>query len=221
LALVGTVLPVEDVGMSSSRLVFAIVAACCLLWPGTLPAQEAPFSLDQPSSADLTISMKNGMTIQAKTYLDGENIRSEMTMSGMDMATIFRKDKQKIYEVMVAQKMVMEMDYNPDKFKGYSAASLALGTAGKFDLVGPDTLDGVACTKYKVTADKTKDVFYFWLDVPRKTPIQMAAGDGSFTVKWKNYKVGPQDASLFVPPAGYQVVPMPSLPGTEKDPVPL
>jgi hypothetical protein len=114
---------------------------------------------------------------------------------------------------MNAQKMVMEMPYDPDKFQGRTAASF--GPEGTFELVGPDTIDGVSCTKYKVTSDKTKQVFYFWLDVARKVPVQMAAADGSLTVKWKNFTVGPPDASLFEVPEGYQVMAMPGMPGGE------
>ena len=68
-------------------------------------------------------------------------------------------------------------------------------------------------TKYKVTSDKTKQVFFFWLDVARKIPVQMAAADGSLVVKWKNFVAGPQDPSLFEVPAGYQVTAMPDMPG--------
>jgi hypothetical protein len=41
----------------------------------------------------------------------------------------------------------------------------------------------------------------------------MATADGSLTVKWTNFTAGPQDASLFEVPAGYQVMSMPGMPG--------
>jgi hypothetical protein len=216
-ALAGTVLPVEDRGMNSLSLVLALMAGCCLLRPEPLAAQvpaagAPPFEMDKRYSADLTIITKDGMTIQSKTYVDGDKMRGQMSMNGMDMATIVRKDKQKIYQVMDAQKMSMEMDYDPAKFmQGKTAA--AFGPTGTFQLVGPETVDGVASTKYKVTSDKTKDVFFFWLDLAHKVPVQMASENGSFTVKWKNYKSGPQDAALFEVPAGYQVMAMPAMPG--------
>jgi len=199
--------------MNSIRLVLAIVAGVCLLRPELLRADDGavPFAMEKHYSADLTITMKSGMVIQSKTYVDGDKMRSDATMNGMAMAIIVRKDMKKIYQVMEAQKMVMESDFNPDKYPGGSAASF--GPEGKFDLVGPDTVDGVACTKYTVTSDKTKQVFYFWLDVARKVPVQMAATNGSLVVKWKNFAAGPQDASLFEVPAGYQVMDMPGMPG--------
>ena len=212
-ALAGRILPVKDAGMNPSRLVFAIVAGCCLLRPASLLADDAtpPFAMEKHYSADLTITTKNGMALQSKTYVEGDKMRSDVTINGMEMAIIVRKDIKKVYQLMVSQKMAMETDFDPNRIQGNTAASF--GPEGKFVLIGPDTVDGVACTKYTVTSDKTKQVFYFWLDVDRKVPVQMAATDGSLTVKWKNFTVGPQDASLFEVPAGYQVTAMPGMPG--------
>jgi outer membrane lipoprotein-sorting protein len=199
----------QNAGMNPFRLVLVIVAGCCLLRPASLPADDVapPFEMEKHYSADLVITTKEGMAIQSKTYVDGDKMRSDVTMNGVAMAIIVRKDKRKIYQVMEDQKMVMEMPYDPDKFQGRTAASF--GPEGTFVLVGPDTVDGVACTKYKVTSDKTKQVFFFWLDVDRKVPVQMATADGSLTVKWTNFTAGPQDASLFEVPEGYQVMTMP------------
>lgn len=206
-------LSVEDARMNPVRLVFAIVASVFLLCPTILPAEDGapPFAMDKQYSADLTITTKAGMSIPTKTYVDGDKMRSDMTMSGVELEFIVRMDQKKIYQVIAAMKATMVMPYNPDKLKGTTTASF--GPEGKFDLIGPDTVDGVACTKYKVTSDKDKQVCYFWVDVAHKLPVQMAAADASLTAKWKNYKVGPQDAALFEPPTGYQVMPMPSLPG--------
>jgi len=170
--------------------------------------------MDKHYSAELAITTKAGMAIKSKTYVDGDKMRSDANLNGLVMSVIVRKDKQKIYQVMDAQKMIMEMNYDPNKFPGNSAASF--GPEGKFDLIGPDAVDGVACTKYKVTSDKQKQVFYFWFDTVGKIPVEMAAVDGSLVVKWKNFVAGPQDPSLFEPPTGYQTVSMSSpggLPG--------
>jgi len=210
--LAGGILRVEDGGMNSIRLVLAIVAGCGLLRPAPLPADvPAPtFQMEKHYSADLEVVLKQGMVIESKTYIDGDKMRSNAHMNGMDMAIIVRKDTKKIYQVMEAQKMVLESEYNPDRFPGASAASF--GPEGTFDLIGPATVDGVACMKYKVTSDKTKQVFYFWLDAALKVPVEMAATDGSLVVKWKNFTAGPQDPALFEPPSGYQVIDAPAMP---------
>jgi hypothetical protein len=195
--------------MTPLRLVLAIVAGCCFLRPAPLPADAAvpPFAMEKHYSADLAITIKNGMNIQSKTFIDDDKMRSDVTMNGMAMSIIVRKDQKKTYQIMDAQKMVMESDFNPDKFPGGTAASF--GPEGKFELIGQEAVDGVACTKYKVTSAKTKQVFFFWLETARKIPVEMAAADGSLTVKWKNFVPGPQAAALFEPPAGYQVMDMP------------
>lgn len=200
--------------MNSTRLVLAIVAGCCLLRPAPLPADDAttPFAMEKHYSADLAITTKEGMEIQSKTYIDGDKMRSDVNLHGMAMSIIVRKDTKKIYQIMDAQKMVMESDYNPDKFAGGRTAA-SFGPEGKFDLIGPDTLNGVACTKYKVTSDKTQQVFFFWLDTARKVPVEMAAPDGSLVVKWNNFAAGPQDPALFEPPAGYTVIGAGDMPG--------
>jgi len=199
--------------MNPSRLLFALVAVTCLLRPTTLPAQEAapPFAMDKQYSADLLITTGQGETITQKVYSDNGKIRTEMTMQNMQMVMIIRPDQQKIYQVMVGQKMVMEMPYDPNKFKKQMVA--ASGPQGKFEVVGSETFGGVACTKYKVTSSKDKNVFFFWIDASTKVPVKMTAEDKSVTILWKNYKVGPQDDSLFEVPADYQVMAMPVMPG--------
>lgn len=207
------VLPVDDTNMNPLRLVLVIVAGCCLLRPAPLPAQEAapPFTMDKQYSADMLFTTDKGQNFTQKVYNDDGKIRTEMSMQGMQMVTIVRPDLQKVYQVMVDQKMVMEMPFDPNKFKKQMAA--ANGPQGTFAVVGPETVEGVACTKYKVTSSKDKNVFFFWIDAGTKAPVKMAAEDNSVTIHWKNYKAGPQDASLFEVPAGYQVMQMPSMPG--------
>jgi hypothetical protein len=126
----------------------------------------------------------------------------------MNMESIALLDEKKMYMVMEQQKMVMEIPLNDTKTRQLQAATG--GGNAKFDVVGPDTVDGTPCTKYKMTAGNDPKVFFWWISTATNTPVKMAAEDGSLTVLWKNYKAGPQDPSLFQPPAGYQVMQMPA-----------
>ena len=196
--------------MNLSRLVVLIVAGLGLFQLSSAGADSpAPFTPDKQFSADQVITTKEGMTITSKIYTDNGKIRTEMNQSGMQMISIVRTDQKKMYSIMPAQKMVMTMDLDPEKLK---AMPTSTASDAKFETVGPDTVDGVACTKYKMTSPSDKKVFFWWVDSATKAPVKMAAEDGSFTLAWKNYKVGPQDAALFEPPAGYQVVAMPGAP---------
>ena len=181
-----------------------VLGFCSFLSP--LPADDivSPFAANKQFSADQTVTTAN-MTMTTKVYSDNGKMRTETNASGMQMVSIVRPDQQKIYSVMVAQKMVMEMPYDPSKAAPQMTSS---GQDGKFELVGPDTVNGIACNKYKVTSKDNKTSF-MWIDTAKKTPVKMAASDNSYSVTWSNYKVGPQDPSLFEPPTDYQVMKMP------------
>jgi hypothetical protein len=194
--------------MNLHRLVFAIViAGYGLLRPEPLAADDlgSPFAANTQYSADMVITTGQGQTITQKIYSDTGKVRTEMNASGMQMVSIVRPDLKKVFTVMESQKMVMEMPFDPAAYKGPVGASTA--PQGKFDLVGPDTVEGTTCTKYKMTGSDGK-IFFYWVAAD-KTPAKMMAEDNSVTILWKNYKVGPQEASLFVPPADYRTMAMP------------
>lgn len=199
--------------MNLTRLALFVVAGCSLLLnplraqaPAPAPAPWAP---DKQFSADQVITAKNGMTITTRMYVDNGRIRTDTNANGMNMAAIVLPAEKKMYSVLIQQKMVMEMPLNDERARA-AAAATGGSSDSKFEVVGPDTVDGVACTKYKMTSGSSPKVFYWWINTATKTPVKMADADGSFTLVWKNYKVGPQDPALFQPPAGYQVMQMPA-----------
>jgi len=200
--------------MNLPRLALLLVVGC-LLHP--LTARSAPvappFAMDKQYSAELMIMMKDGTTMRGKTYIDGDKIRSEMTTSGMDTVSIIRQDEKKMFLLVIPSKMAMEMPYDPDKINKQPGANF--GPEGKFELIGPEKSDGIDCTKYKVTSEKNGQVYFFWLDEAHKVPVRMEAEDKSVILKWRNYKVGPQDGSLFLVPTGFQVMQMPAIPGAQ------
>jgi hypothetical protein len=197
----------DNLGMK--RLILAVIASCCVVLSPNTWADDAPFTPSQQYSADQTITTQAGQTVTSKIYMDSGKVRSEMSMQGMQVISIIRPDQKKMYSVMVASKMVMVMPLNPEVMKQQAATSAA---EAKFETVGPDTVDGVACTKYKMTGKDNK-VFFWWVNASTKTPVKMTDEAGTFTLVWSNYKVGPQDASLFEPPADYKTMDMPSAQG--------
>jgi hypothetical protein len=196
--------------MNLTRLVLFIVAGCCLVPNPFARAQApaaAPFTPDKQYSAEQVISA-NGMTMTTKVFVDNGKVRSETNANGMNVVAIMRPDQKKMYSIMPVQKMVMEMPLNDTQVKKMAAAT-GSGDA-KFTLVGPDTVDGAVCMKYKMTLPDDSKGMFWWVNAATKTPVKAAAEDGTFTMTWKNYKVGPQDAALFEPPADYQVMQMPA-----------
>lgn len=207
--------------MSPSRLVFLIVAGFSLLLPQAVTAQAPvappspapsapPFTPDKEFSADQVATSKIGISMSGKIYMSDGKARAETEMQGAQVISIMRPDQKKMFMVMPAQKMVMVMNLDDKMMTQINAAS---GDDGKFETIGPETVDGVPAIKYKMTAKDGK-VFYWWVAVATKTPVKMTADDGSFTLNWKNYKAGPQDPALFEAPKDYQVMEMPAgMPG--------
>jgi hypothetical protein len=197
--------------MKSLRLLLLIVAGCCFLRSEPASAQSAApaYAFPKQFSADEVVTTKDGRVITSKAYMDNGKIRSEVSTSGMQMISIIRPDEQKMYAVMVAQKMVMAMPLDPEKIK----QMMPPGSGGdeKVETVGPDTVDGVAATKYKITNGDGKVVF-LWVDAAKQFPVKLVSADGAFTIIWKNFQSGPQDAALFEPPSDYHVVNMPTAP---------
>ena len=199
----------EDEVMNSFRTVLILTLGCCFALTRMLSADDAPapFTIAKQFSADQIVTAAT-TTATTKVFVDNGKARSEVNANGMQMISIIRPDLQKMYSVMVAQKMVMVMPYDATQ----STQRVGMTPEGKIDLVGPDSVDGVTCKKYKITGKDNK-VTFIWIDAAKAVPVKMAAEDNSYTLLWKNFKVGPQDASLFEPPtAGYQVMQMPAMP---------
>ncbi len=194
--------------MPLTRLALLVVAGIFLVLNPLHAQATAPWTPAKQFSADQIITTKNGMTINSKVYVDDGKIHTDINGNGMNMSSIVRLDEKKMYMVMEQQKMVIVKPLD-DATAGKLQAAVGGGSA-KFDLVGPETVDGTPCIKYKMTAGTDPKVFYWWVNPATNSPVKMAADDGSLTVNWKNYKAGPQDASLFEPPAGYQVMQMPA-----------
>ena len=194
--------------MNLTRLALLVVAGCALVLNPLRAQTPPPWTPDKQFSADQVITTKDGMTIQSKIYVDSGKIRTDIDAHGMKMESIILPAEKKMYTVMEQQQMVMEMPLSDDKVKQVTAATG--GGNAKFEVVGPDTVDGTACTKYKMTTDSSTKDFFWWINPATHTPVKMAADDGAVTVAWKNYKSGAQDPALFTPPTGYKVIQMPA-----------
>ncbi|HUB67308.1 MAG TPA: DUF4412 domain-containing protein [Candidatus Methylacidiphilales bacterium] len=157
-------------------------------------------------SSDEVVTTKEGRTVTMKTYVDNGKIRTETSMNGMVMTSIVRTDQQKMYSVLASQKMVMVLPLDPEKIK----QMLPPGSGGdaQVEKVGSEPVDSIATDKYKITNSDGK-VLFLWVDAARQCPVKMASQDGAFTMTWKNFQTGPQDAALFEPPADYRMINMP------------
>jgi hypothetical protein len=185
-----------------------LLSSCCLVAAPMLHAQPAPSPvvLDKEYSADMTFKGAGGNVMEQKIFASNGNVRTDQVANAITILVL--PDQKKMYSIMHAQRLVINLPYDPAKMKTRIAmASLQ----GAYEKIGPDTLNGVVCTKYKYTSEDGK-VFNLWIDTVRKIPVQMEALDHSFVMQIKNYQAAPQPASLFQIPEGYQVMNRPGMP---------
>lgn len=198
---------------------FALLPLAALVFATTLPLPAAaadPVAWPTEYTAEIVTTGKDIPGEMVTKYaIDGEKIRSEVNAQGQQMISIIRPDRKVMYTVMPAQKMYMEMPLQ-DSPAGPGGADFK-AQAEKFrkgegiEEVGKETINGVACTKYKATDGE--NVSLFWISETTRHPVRIAAADGSYQVDWKNVKVGKPDASLFEPPADCKKMAVPGMPG--------
>jgi hypothetical protein len=188
----------------------AMSIAATVLAAGAVHA-EAPLPVLTASySADRIIETEAG-TFTGKVYATPERDRSEMSVGEMSTVIILRRDLQNGLMLMPSQKMFRELDFSEArKQTGAAPADVTI------DAVGPDTIDTVATTKYKlVMKDGSAGGFIWFTDegIPVKMDMLTKSGKKTerMTVTLRNLQVGPQDPALFDAPAGYTK--MPGFPG--------
>ncbi|KPK41932.1 MAG: hypothetical protein AMJ78_04190 [Omnitrophica WOR_2 bacterium SM23_29] len=162
----------------------------------TTTALAADFSGDMIQTTQMGV--KN-----LKIFVSGDKSRVESE----DSIIITRIDKKVMWIVMPQQRMYMEQSLSSehlmtpmDKYPGEIERTL----------IGREVIDGRAVDKYRIVtavamgATEMKSTMYQWFAPDLGFPVKMAAEDGSWTVEYKNIRLGGQAASLFEVPAGYQ-----------------
>ncbi|MDZ4742581.1 MAG: DUF4412 domain-containing protein [Verrucomicrobiota bacterium] len=168
-------------------------------------AQTPPFNIPKAFSVDQKTTISGQPEdFTTKMYTDDGKVRVEISPRGMKMITIVRPDQKKIYNIMVDQKMYMEMPMDPKKDPLKALPDIN----SKIEKVGEETVNGIACDKYKFTNGGV-EVFGY---VSKETQfiVRIQSADGKMTSDWTNFIEGPQPAGLFVPPAGFIKMTMPA-----------
>lgn len=161
-------------------------------------------------SADYIMETADGADRGKIFSTPGKERRESVTPDGSTMITIRRDDLQKIWMLMPAERMYMEMNtgdaspsgqrpVDPDDFQS------------EMTVVGPENLAGVDTIKHKVVmtgADGSKMGGFWWTTadgIPVK--MDMIAKDGGSKLRLKrelsNLEIGPQAPELFEIPPGY------------------
>ena len=156
------------------------------------------------------VSTGGGRTMTSKMYAKSGKFRYDLS-GGQGMYTITRLDLNKVWAVMPVNKSYIEMTVR--KGQESRPAEKIEGEVNR-KVVGNETIDGHPTTKYEITAkvnNRTIKTYQWWAqDI--NFPIKSAAIDGSWTITYKDIKIGSQPDNLFELPAGYTKMVMPAMP---------
>lgn len=174
-------------------------------------------AMSQEFSAKM-VSTTAGRTATSKVYMKAGKFRFENEAAGS--YTIARPDLKKVWVVMTAGKSYMEMaeakeqenNVPTDKMKGEVSRKA----------VGSETIDGHPTTKYEVTVKSEGKTMtsYQWWATDINFPVKTAAVDGSWSMEYRDIKIGGQPDSLFEIPAGYKKMAIPAMPAGIKGMIP-
>ncbi|NPU85938.1 MAG: DUF4412 domain-containing protein [Syntrophaceae bacterium] len=184
------------------RLFVLAAMMIALIFAGTALAMEF--------SADMVNKGKGGKGMTSKVYMKDKKFRWESKQQ--DTITISRQDLMKTWIVMPKQKTYMEMTFDPSKAQ--EPQEKMKGEISR-KLVGSDTVDGHPTKKYEITyKDGQRQMkSYQWLATDlNQFPVKSAAVDGSWSMEYRNIRMGSQPDSLFEPPAGFKKMAMPGMP---------
>ena len=181
---------------------------CLLVSLAAFPAVAADWLRpDAAYSATRTIR-GGGQQISGPVYHDHGKDRFEVTAEGQRQVMIRRPDTQRLYMIMPAMGMGMEMNLGSPQ---------AMPSADDYsDLkpkkIGEETLDGEAVTKFRVqdkAAGQDYTVFIWVTDDGIPLRMEGSSAEGSFEMVLSGLQRGPQPAELFEVPAGIQMMAMP------------
>ncbi len=190
-----------------SKLTSALLFAAAFSAASGAGAQNR---LPTPSSdyqAERIVESSAG-TFSGRIFFSADKERTETEMGGFQNITITRRDRNLVWNLMPAQKMVRENDLraarDPSSAPGNEDVSVSV--------VGSETIDGVATTKYKLIAKDGGAGGFMWITregiALKMDLLQKEGGKASrMTVTLRNLQVGPVDAQLFEVPEGYSKMP--------------
>ena len=184
-----------------ARFRVALLFAALLFATGHANAWQPPkvqYSAD--SHMETSQAVMDGMVY----YAPGKE-RREYVQDGDKTIMILRHDKKKMWMLMPEEKMYMETPMAKARIDDLSAYQI------KQMRVGPETVNGIKTTKYKVImigSNGNKMGGFFWVtkdDIVVKMDAIAVDKQGKerFKIDLKNLKVGTQDPALFEVPAGY------------------
>ena len=150
-------------------------------------------------SADVSGHMGNSGAFQGKVFMSNQKMRMETPQS----ITISRMDRGVVWMLMPQQKMYMEMGLGSE-----IAVSSLEKLPGEIERqsLGTEMVNGKLATKYRIVTEQQgiRGAILHWIAPGLNFPVKIATENGSVLMEYTNFRMGPQDQSLFELPSGYQ-----------------
>lgn len=154
-------------------------------------------------------------------------LRMEMQQQGSNagqMIMIMRTDCGVMWSIIPEQQMYMEINLASFAHGGAPAAgspnSQNIANAARMpnvkvdrEKIGSEQLGQFMCDKYRITVVTDKGTYTGTVWTSRELkgfPVKWLDDKTGDTVEYRDINLGPQDSSLFQPPAGYKKMTMPS-----------
>ncbi len=168
-------------------------------------------------SVDVVTTRKSGTPFLIRMYVDGAKRRTEQETNNGGLVVILRGDVNMMYTVLVARRLYRVSSFDPKSIKSFDVSELAKEIGVTRERVGTETINGEVCDKYHYSSDAGKEQGstksaeahlatsgFIW--VSQSTHLPVKSETATATTVWQNLNLGPQEPSLFVPPADYKLI---------------
>lgn len=166
---------------------------------------------------DMVMTFPGQPTITSKTWVKGENVRSEATAEGQTGVIILNRDKGVAYIYFPAQNIAQKFELPPEAL-GEGAAVPALGLlqvspaqwagmmAGKgATAVGSETVEGKECLVIEATLEGQTTKVWVWKKYGLPIRLEASTPQGSMILEYKNLEVVNIPDDMFELPSGVQI----------------
>ncbi len=133
-------------------------------------------------------------------------MRMEMSMQGITSVFLVDQDTKTMYSYMPAQNMAMKMSYDQAQKPATQEASSITDFNPKN--LGTESIDGIVCYVAEFEYDVGGNMTKMWIWKDRGLPIktEMTTPEGKTTMEYKNYDFSDIPDSMFVLPAGVNII---------------
>jgi outer membrane lipoprotein-sorting protein len=147
---------------------------------------------------------------EGKTWIEGKMLRNDILADGQAISNIIDMEQGVAYTYMPSQKMAMKIDIgkvDTDVFQIPTAYTDDIDT-NVLNIVETTTYEGLKC-KVMVLAQGQEEL-KMWISEEYGIPVrvEMMQGGQKTVLEYKNLKVGPIPADVFMIPQGVQIIEM-------------